>query len=234
MLPPGFHSPIRDTHPHGVNLPLRDVLRFMVTESDGTASDVLLRLAGGPQRVAAYLRGLSVRDVKVATPERAMAVNDRVQYRNWATPAGLVSLLVAFYQGRGLSPDSRARLLQLMTDTTTFPHRLKGLLAARHRRRAQDGQLRHVARPDPRHERRRARHATGRASSGGRGPRLRLARRRWREGRRDCGDRPRGVGSLDKKIGRRLFTAAPSFVDSVMRLTCRLPSSSCPWPGRFP
>jgi beta-lactamase class A len=128
LLPQGFHSPIRDAHPQGVDLPLRDVLRFMVTESDGTASDVLLRLVGGPQRVAGYLHDLPVLDVTVATPERAMASDEGVQYRNWATPTGMASLLTAFYRGRGLSAESRDLLMRLLTETTTFPKRLKGLL----------------------------------------------------------------------------------------------------------
>lgn len=70
LAPAGLHSPIRDQHPGGITLSLRELLRFMVAESDGTASDVLLRLAGGPERVTSYLRGLAVSGVTVATSER--------------------------------------------------------------------------------------------------------------------------------------------------------------------
>ncbi|MDE3166151.1 MAG: serine hydrolase, partial [Acidobacteriota bacterium] len=73
MAPRGLHSPIRDAHPGGVTMPLEDVLRYDVAESDGTASDALLRLAGGAAKVTAYLEGLGVRGVRVATSERAMA-----------------------------------------------------------------------------------------------------------------------------------------------------------------
>jgi beta-lactamase class A len=51
-----------------------------------------------------------------------------VQYRNWATPVGIVDLLRAVQLGTGLSPASRSLLLQLMTDTTIGARRLKGLL----------------------------------------------------------------------------------------------------------
>src|SRR5262245_20281138 len=33
----GQHSPLRDQYPHGVALRVRDLLRFIVSESDGTA-----------------------------------------------------------------------------------------------------------------------------------------------------------------------------------------------------
>jgi|SRR2546421_762627 len=123
------HSPIRDKYPKGdVKLTVRELLRAMLVESDGTASDILLRLAGGPTRVTEYLRGLGVQDVVVATTEQEMAQVEMVQYQNWATPVAMAGLLRALQAGRGLSTESRALLLQFMVETTTFPHRLKGHL----------------------------------------------------------------------------------------------------------
>jgi beta-lactamase class A len=125
------HSPIRDKHPKGgVTLTVRECLRAMLVESDGTASDILLRLVGGPARVTEYLRGLGVQDVVVATSEQEMAQDELVQYQNWATPAAMAGLLRTLQTGRGLSAESRALLLQFMIETTTFPHRLKGRLPA--------------------------------------------------------------------------------------------------------
>src|SRR5205085_6983508 len=125
------HSPIRDKYPQGgVTLTVRECLRAMLVESDGTASDILLRLAGGPRRVTDYLRGLGVTEIVVATSEQEMAQGEMVQYQNWATPEAMAGLLRALQQGRGLAAGSRALLLQFMTETTTFPHRLKGRLPA--------------------------------------------------------------------------------------------------------
>jgi beta-lactamase class A len=88
LVPVGLHSPIRDAHREGVDLSLRELLRFAVSESDGTASDVLLRLAGGPERVNEYLRGIGVGGLVVATTEMEMSRALSAQYRNWATPQG--------------------------------------------------------------------------------------------------------------------------------------------------
>jgi beta-lactamase class A len=40
------HSPIRDENPQGLELSLAELLKYMVSESDGTACDVLLKLVG--------------------------------------------------------------------------------------------------------------------------------------------------------------------------------------------
>ncbi|MCP6761218.1 MAG: class A beta-lactamase [Fischerella sp. CENA71] len=122
------HSPIRDNHPQGVELSVSDLLRFMVSESDGTACDVLLRLVGGPQFVTKYLRDLGVNGIVVANTEKELGQNELAQYRNWATPEEVVVLLRALHFGRGLREPSRALLLRLMTHTPTGPRRIKGLL----------------------------------------------------------------------------------------------------------
>ena len=128
LVPPSLHSPIRDRYPEGASLPLREVLRYAVSESDGTASDVLLRLAGGPSRVTAYVEGLGVTGVRIVTSEMEMSRSDRVQYRNWAQPDEMIALLRAFHEGRGLSGASRELLREWMTNTLTGLKRIRGLL----------------------------------------------------------------------------------------------------------
>jgi beta-lactamase class A len=119
------HSPIRDENPQGVELSLAELLKYMVSESDGTACDVLLKLVGGPEVVTEYLRGLGVNDIVVANTEKELAQDTAVKYRNYATPDAAVVLLRAFHEGKGLSKSSQALLLQLMTETTTGPSALR-------------------------------------------------------------------------------------------------------------
>lgn len=130
LVPPSRGSPLRDKYPHGTVMTVSQLLDAMMNVSDGTASDVLLKLSGGPPQVNRYLRGLDVRAVAVATSEAAMAQGEQVQYRNWATPDGMLDLLCALQQGRGLSPQSRHLLLALMAGSQTGLHRIKGLLPA--------------------------------------------------------------------------------------------------------
>jgi beta-lactamase class A len=131
LVPPGMHSPLRDAHPRGgVDVPLRELLRLSVEESDGTASDVLLRLVGGKAKAQAYLSGLGVEGIRIETTEGEMGRDYRAQYRSWAMPAAAVEWLTALQLGKDLSPSSRRLLLGWMTATKTFPTRLKGRLPA--------------------------------------------------------------------------------------------------------
>lgn len=125
---PGAHSPIRDKNPNGVELSVGELLRFAISESDGTASDVLLRLVGGGEAVGKFLSELKVNDIIVANTEKELGQDWQIQYRNWASPEGAVALLRALYERRGLSEQSQTLLLKLMTESTPGPNRLKGLL----------------------------------------------------------------------------------------------------------
>jgi beta-lactamase class A len=125
LVGPGLHSPIRDAHPAGdFDMPIRELIRYAVAESDGTASDVLMRLAGGPASVTAYFRSLGVQDIMVANTEMEMSRDVEVQYRNWSTPEAAVQLLAK------LSSQSDTLLLKFMTESTPGPKRIKGLLPA--------------------------------------------------------------------------------------------------------
>jgi beta-lactamase class A len=122
------HSPIRDENPQGVELSLAELLKYMVSESNGTACDMLLELVGGPEVVTQYLRDLGVNGVIVANTEKEIGQDKAVQYRNYATPNAAVALLRALREGQGLSESSQALLLQLMIETPTGLQRIKGLL----------------------------------------------------------------------------------------------------------
>lgn len=122
------HSPIRDNNPDGTELSVRELLRFAVSESDGTASDVLLRLVGGAEAVTKYLNRLKVTGIIVANSEKEIGQDWETQYRNWASPEGAVTLLRALHERRALSEQSTALLLKFMTESPTGPKRLKGLL----------------------------------------------------------------------------------------------------------
>ncbi len=124
------YSPIRDANPAGTRVSMRELLRLAVSESDGTASDVLLRVLGGAPKVMAYLDQIGVRDVQVITTEMAMGLADSVQFENWTTPAASLDFLRALFGRRALSDSSRTILLTLMTGSTRGLARIPGQLPA--------------------------------------------------------------------------------------------------------
>lgn len=128
MAPAKMYSPLRDKYPDGTEIPLRDVLSYMISLSDNTACDYMLKKIGGPQVVEDYIKSLGVKGIAVKTSEAEMAAAWEVQYTNWAKPADLVQLLDILYHGKALSKTSNDFLVKIMTETSTGPNRIKGLL----------------------------------------------------------------------------------------------------------
>ncbi len=128
LVPPNIHSPIRDRNPNGdFEMSVRELARAAIVESDGSASDVLLRLVKQRQ-VRRYLHNLGVKGIKVENTEKEMALDDKVQYDNWATPRGAVTLLQKLHAGEGLSASNRDLLLSWMMETRTGSQRIRALL----------------------------------------------------------------------------------------------------------
>ena len=124
------HSPIRDKNPNGVELTVNELLRFAISESDGTASDVLMKLVGGRIPVQMYLTDLPITDTIVLNTEKELGQDWQAQYRNSTSPAAAVSLLRALHERQGLSETSQALLLKYLTESKPGQNRLKGLLPA--------------------------------------------------------------------------------------------------------
>lgn len=124
----GMGSPIRDKHPRGVELSLAEILHYAVSESDGSGSDVLMRMVGGAKVIQDYLRSLGIDGMRVVDTEKEIGKSVEIQYRNWATPEAALALMKVVAEGRSLSPDSQKLLHKLITETPTGPKRIKGLL----------------------------------------------------------------------------------------------------------
>ena len=122
------HSPLRDKNPNGAELTVTELLRYAISESDGTASDVLMALAGGPDAIQSYLATLDITDMKIVDTEKTFAQDHSAQHRNWATPVAATALLKALHERRGLSESSQSLLLKFMIESIPGKKRLKGSL----------------------------------------------------------------------------------------------------------
>ncbi len=128
-LLPNTWSPIRDKYPEGnVSLPLSEILRHTVAQSDNNGCDILLRLLGGPKAVEDGMRAMGVGGVAVKHTEKDMHRDWNAQFANWTTPESAVDALAAFYGKRMLSEASFAFLWKTMTETSTGPGRIRGKL----------------------------------------------------------------------------------------------------------
>jgi len=73
---------------------------------------------------------LGVRGIAVRASEADMASAWELQYTNWAKPAEITTLLDMFYKDKILTKASTDFLYKILTETTTGPNRIKGLLPA--------------------------------------------------------------------------------------------------------
>ncbi|MEP7365472.1 MAG: class A beta-lactamase [Acidobacteriota bacterium] len=125
---PEQHSPLRDRYPQGTSLMLEEVLEYSVSQSDGTACDVLLRIIDGPEMVDASLNLLKIEDMRVLNTEKQIGAKDSTQYKNYSTPIAAIQFLHTVMNPRALSPASREKLFEWMTNTPTGLNRIKGEL----------------------------------------------------------------------------------------------------------
>lgn len=130
-LLPKTWSPMREKYPEGnVELPLAEILAYTVSQSDNNGCDILFRLLGGTANVHKYVQNLGVKDISIQATEEEMSKAWEVQFTNWSKPEAMLKLLEIFNRADKLSKSSSDFLWKIMTETTTGPNRIKGLLPA--------------------------------------------------------------------------------------------------------
>ncbi|MEZ5054030.1 MAG: class A beta-lactamase, subclass A2 [Chitinophagales bacterium] len=122
-------SPMRDSFPDGnVNITFENLLKYMVSQSDNIACDVLLHHLGKPKVVQNYIRKMGIDDFAMKYNEAGMHKKWKNQYSNVCSPNAMVAMLEKFYDGKVLSPANTAFLNKIMTETTTGKNRIKKYL----------------------------------------------------------------------------------------------------------
>lgn len=126
---PHTHSPLQDKYPNAeVDVQLGELLRLTVSESDNVATDIILRVIGGPEIVNNYVKSIGVAGFHLEDDERGLSLDVATQYRNWFEPAGAVQLLRRISDNSPLTPEHTQMLLNWMQDTSSGQHRIKGEL----------------------------------------------------------------------------------------------------------
>ncbi|MGA8036972.1 MAG: class A beta-lactamase [Candidatus Acidiferrales bacterium] len=129
---PHTHSPLQNKYPNGeVNIPLNELLRLSISESDNVATDIVLRGVGGPPVVNDYIASLRVRGFHMEDGEDGLHRDVKAQYRNWVEPAGAVQLLQRIGDANSpLTPEHTRLLLGWMENASAGRDRIRGGLPA--------------------------------------------------------------------------------------------------------
>lgn len=120
-------SPLRDrANGRPITVTVAELIELTVRESDNTAADNLMKLAGGPIGVTVRLRELGAGGVRVDRSEKEIAADLQKpdgrntfarDVRDTATPDSMVDLLTTVWQKRaGLSDSNHQWLLRLMRE----------------------------------------------------------------------------------------------------------------------
>lgn len=119
-LLPRTWSPIRDNYPEGnIKMPLSEIVRYTISQSDNNGCDILLHLLGGTSEVNNYLSSLGITEMKIKKTEAEQHLTPSAQFDNWTTPTCAIQLLKLFQEKKILSTDSRNFLWKTMTETST-------------------------------------------------------------------------------------------------------------------
>lgn len=123
---PGAYSPLQDRYPEAnVDISLRELIQLTAGLSDNAASDILLRVVGGPAVVQTYIRSLGIAEFQLQDSEQVLHRDLTAQYRNWLEPAAAVRLLQLLAGNSPLSPSATDFLMKILTDSATTPNRLR-------------------------------------------------------------------------------------------------------------
>lgn len=121
----------------GPRLAAIDLIEQMITRSNNSATDALLRVVGGPKVVTAWVRRAGIREFSIDRDIATLVRDDgefnpasHIDQRDSATPTAMVQLLSGLYQGRYLAPESRQVILGAMGRTITGKRRIRALIPA--------------------------------------------------------------------------------------------------------
>ncbi len=106
-------------------LSVSELMKYMVSESDNNATDVLLSYAGGISNVQEYLNTLGFSDIKLFADEKMMEVDIQTQYLNTATPLDVIRLMKTAREDDLLSDEHKKFIDGIMIETITGGDKIK-------------------------------------------------------------------------------------------------------------
>ena len=114
-----------------------DLIEIMITRSSNPATDALLRVVGGPDKVNDWMRRQGIREFSIDRDIATLVRDDgefdpasHIDLRDSATPKAMVELLSGLYQGKYLGAESRRVILGAMSRTRTGTRRIPALMPA--------------------------------------------------------------------------------------------------------
>ncbi|WP_332027625.1 class A beta-lactamase, subclass A2 [Kaistella sp.] len=113
-------SPIRERFPEGnIEIPLRELIKYTVAESDNNGCDILLRLIGGTETVQKFINSKGIRNFTIKVNEEQMHKGFEFMYLNVTTTNSANQLLQDFFNKKIVSKTSTDFLMTTLLETST-------------------------------------------------------------------------------------------------------------------
>ena len=124
-------SPIRQKFPEGnIEMPLSELIKYTVADSDNNGCDILLRLIGGTETVQKFINDKGIQNFIIRADEEQMHKGYEFMYWNRTTTNAANQLLKDFYDGKVVSKSSTDFLMKTMLETSTGKNKLVAQLPA--------------------------------------------------------------------------------------------------------
>lgn len=122
-------TPMLKKYPQtGFNIKLRDLLYYMLAESDNNACDILIEKAGGIAAVQEYVQSIGLKNTTIKVTEGQMQKDKMSQYQNTATLKDLILLLKKINNNELFVPILHKELIDIMFQTNTGEDKIKKYL----------------------------------------------------------------------------------------------------------
>lgn len=120
------YSPLLRLHPDGCfTIPMRELLRYSVAESDNNACDILIGYAGGTDWISREMRSIGVRNFSITETEASMHADRSRCRNNSSTPGSVVRLLRDIYEGGILTGEYARCMEETLLLTATGEDKIK-------------------------------------------------------------------------------------------------------------
>lgn len=122
-------TPMLKKYPQtGFDIKLRELLYYMLAESDNNACDLLIEKAGGIAAIQEYVHRIGLKNTTIKVTETQMQKDKMTQYQNTATLQDLILLLKKINHNELFAPSLHKELIEIMHQTNTGENKIKKYL----------------------------------------------------------------------------------------------------------
>lgn len=122
------YSPMTDRYSDidSLSITIRELLAYALQLSDNNASDILLKLSGGPDSVNKYIENTGITDIYVSNTEAEMYEDNNLALKNSSTPLAMAILMNRF--DREFNDPLSIEIKSIMENCSTGTDRLSSPL----------------------------------------------------------------------------------------------------------